>query len=110
MEGMRPMPIALRTRHSPATESRNSEGQIRGGPDAGSLPRVDRGAEEGLDPIVPSRAPVDGGEVRIPDSPRAPRSDERLLRSEGGNSRSRPTTPRRAAIRGEPLARPAHRE
>src|SRR6266545_340249 len=85
-------------------ESRNSEGRIRGASDARSVPRVDGRAEEGLDPAVPPRAPGEGGEVRVPNPPRAPGSVERVLRPEGGDALPGATAPRRARIRGEPLA------
>src|SRR6267378_5368866 len=98
------MSTAPRTRSPSATESRNREGRIRGGPDDGSLPRVDRGTEERFDPTVPSRAPVKGGEIRIPDPPRAPGSIERLLRSEGGNPVSSAATPGGTGVRVEPMA------
>src|SRR5205809_6381646 len=91
--------------HSPSmTKSQNTNDRIRGGPDDGSLPRVDRGAEEGLDPIVPARAPEQGGEVRVPDPPRAARPVERVLRSQGGNPVSRVATSRGTGIRPEPMA------
>src|SRR2546429_443830 len=93
-----------RTRAPSMTESRNTDGRIRGGPDDGSLPRVDRGAEDGLDPIVPARAPEEGGEVRVPDPPRAARPVQRVLRSQGGNPVSRVATSRGAGVRPEPMA------
>src|SRR5439155_1684751 len=74
------MSTVPRPRTPSMTESRNTDGRIRGGPDDGSLPRVDRGAEEGLDPTVPARAPEQGGEVRVPDPARAARPVERELR------------------------------
>src|SRR6267143_1270583 len=98
------MTTAPRTRSPSSPESRNREGRIRGGPDDGSLPRVDRRTEERVDPTVPSRAPVEGGEIRIPDPPRASGSIERLLRSEGGNALSRTATPRGTGVRVEPMA------
>src|SRR5438046_7164724 len=98
------MSTAPRPRAPSMTESRNTDGRIRGGPDDGSLPRVDRGAEEGLDPIVPARAPEEGGEVRVPDPPRAARPVERVLRSQGGNPVSRVATSRGTGIRPEPMA------
>src|SRR6059036_318239 len=78
------MSTAPRPRAPSMTESRNTDGRIRGGPDDGSLPRVDRGAEEGLDPTVPARAPEQRGEVRVPDPARAARPVERVLRSKEG--------------------------
>src|SRR5438034_5202606 len=98
------MSTAPRPRAPSMTESRNTDGRIRGGPDDGSLPRVDRGAEEGLDPIVPARAPEEGGEVRVPDPPRAARPVERVLRSQVGNPVSRVATSRGTGIRPEPMA------
>src|SRR6266571_4758763 len=93
-----------RPRAPSMTESRNMDGRIRGGPDDGSLPRVDRGTEEGLDPTVPARAPEQGGEVRIPDPPRAARPVERVLRPQGGNPLSGVATPRGTGIRPESMA------
>src|SRR5467141_2255756 len=88
--------------HTPSmTESRNTDGRIRGGPEDGSLPRVDRGAEEGLDPTVPARAPEQGGEVRVPDPARAARPVKRVLRSQGGNPLSRVATSRGTGVRRE---------
>src|SRR5216110_1157178 len=98
------MSTAPRPRAPSMTESRNTNGRIRGGPDDGSLPRVDRGAEEGLDPIVPARAPEEGGEVRVPDPPRAARPVERVLRSQGGNPVYRVATSRGTGIRPELMA------
>src|SRR5438552_13471111 len=98
------MSTGPRTRAPSMTESRNTDGRIRGGPDDGSLPRVDRGAEEGLDPTVPARAPEEGGEVRVPDPPRAARPVQRVLRSQGGNPVSRVATSRGTGIRPEPIA------
>src|SRR5437016_12402121 len=98
------MSTAPRPRAPSMTESRNTDGRIRGGPDDGSLPRVDRGAEEGLDPTVPARAPEQGGEVRVPDPARAARPVERVLRSQGGNPVSRVATPRGTGVRREPMA------
>src|SRR2546430_14096867 len=43
-----------------ATENRYSNRRLRGRPDAGNLPRVDGGAEEGIDPALPARAPREG--------------------------------------------------
>src|SRR5207249_10514966 len=98
------MSTGPRTRAPSMTESRNTDGRIRGGPDDGSLPRVDRGAEAGLDPTVPARAPQQGGEVRVPDPPRAARPVERVLRSHGGNPVSRVATSRGTGNRPEPMA------
>src|SRR5437899_11029691 len=104
------MSTVPRPRTPSMTESRNTDGRIRGGPDGGSLPRVDRGAEEGLDPTVPARAPEEGGEVRVPDPPRAARPVERVLRSQGGNPVSRVATSRGTGIRPEPMARADERD
>src|SRR5437870_4551593 len=104
------MSTVPRPRTPSMTESRNTDGRIRGGPDDGSLPRVDRGAEEGLDPTVPARAPEEGGEVRVPDPPRAARPVERVLRSQGGNPVSRVATSRGTGIRPEPMARADERD
>src|SRR5207244_6500883 len=98
------MSTVPRPRTPSMTESRSTDGGIRGGPDDGSLPRVDRGAEEGLDPTVPARAPEQGGEVRVPDPARAARPLERVLRSQGGNPVSRVATPRGTGVRREPMA------
>src|SRR6266566_22053 len=98
------MSTVRRTRTPSMTESRNTDGRIRGGPDDGSLPRVDRGAEEGLDPTVPARAPEQGGEVRVPDPPRAAGPVQRVLRSQGGNPVSRVATSRGAGVRPESMA------
>src|SRR5438093_1175244 len=97
------MSTAPRPRAPSMTESRNTDGRIRGGPDDGSLPRVDRGAEEGLDPIVPARAPEEGGEVRVPDPPRAARPHRRVRGCERGQRPYIPRGPRIAAGRGSPL-------
>src|SRR5256714_5250566 len=91
-------------RHPSATESRNMQGRIRGGLDDGSLARVDGRAEEGFDPTLSTRAPDDGGEVRVPDPPRTARPVQRVLRSEGGDSVSRVATPRGTGFRREPVA------
>src|SRR5438477_13128209 len=99
------MSTAPRPRAPSMTESRNTDGRIRGGPDHGSVPRVDRGADEGLDPTMPARAPEEGGEVRVPDSPRAARPVQRVLRSQGGNPVSRVATPRGTGVWREPMAR-----
>src|SRR6266566_7106312 len=98
------MSTVRRTRTPSMTESRNTDGRIRGGPDDGSLPRVDRGAEEGLDPTMPARAPEQGGEVRVPDPPRAARPVERVFRSQGGNPLSGVATPRGTGVRRQPMA------
>src|SRR3989454_3081127 len=91
-------------RHPSATESRNMQGRIRGRLDDGSLARVDGRAEEGFDPTLSTRAPDDGGEVRLPDPPRTARPVQRVLRSEGGDSVSRVATPRGTGFRREPVA------
>src|SRR5947208_107502 len=98
------MSTVPRPRAPSMTESRNTDGRIRGGPDDGSLPRVDRGAEEGLDPTLLARAPEQRGEVRVPDPSRAARPVERVLRSQGGNPVSRVATSRGAGVRPEPMA------
>src|SRR3989442_219253 len=81
-----------------------SASRIRGESDGGSLPRVDRGAEEGLDPTVPARPPREGGEVRLPDPPRTARAVERVLRPEGGDAVPSAPPARGAGVRGEPVA------
>src|SRR5690348_3660473 len=81
-----------------------SASRIRGEPDAGSLPRVDRGTEEGFDPIVPAGPPGQGGEVRLSDPPRAPRQVERLLRSQGGDAVPGAPAARGTRVRPEPVA------
>src|SRR3989442_2235581 len=86
------------------SESRNSERRIRGGSDDRSLPRVDGGTEEGLDPALPPRAPLEGREVRLPDPARTPRQVERILRSQGRHAVPRAAAARRAGVRREPLA------
>src|SRR2546427_4179752 len=81
-----------------------SASRIRGESDGGSLPRMDRGAEEGLDPTVPARPPREGGEVRLPDPPRTARAVERVLRPEGGDAVPSAPPARGAGVRGEPVA------
>src|SRR5713226_5677348 len=98
------MTIDPRTGTNPATESRNSEGRIRGERDARDLPRVDGRAEERVDPALPPRPPHVGGEVRLSDPPRASGAIERLLRSERGHAVSGPSTPRGTGLRIESLA------
>src|SRR5713226_3284870 len=85
-------------------ESRYSEARIRGPPDARSLAGVDRGAEERLHPALPPRPPREGGEVRLPDPPRAARSVERVLQSQRGDPVSGAAATRGARVRAEPLA------
>src|SRR2546422_2559438 len=106
LEGSRSMSKTPIMRPPSATESQNMEGRIRGGPDDGSLARVDGRAEEGFDPTLPARAPDDGGEVRVPDPPRTARPVQRVLRSEGGDSISRVATPRGTGFRREPVQEP----
>src|SRR5438094_3570904 len=72
-----------------------SASRIRGESDGGSLPRVDRGTQERVDPTVPLGPPGQGGEIRVPDPPRAPRQVERVLRPQGGDA-----VPGAAAARG----------
>src|SRR2546425_2164226 len=86
------------------TESRYSEARIRGALDARSLPGVDRGTEEGLDPALPPRASREGREVRVPDPPRTARSVERVLRPQGGDAVSGAPAARGARVRAEPVA------
>src|SRR2546428_6324036 len=81
-----------------------SASRIRGESDGGSLPRVDRGAEEGLDPTVLARPPREGGEVRLPDPPRTARTVERVLRSQGGDVVPGAPAARGARVRAEPVA------
>src|SRR5213593_3372472 len=81
-----------------------SASRIRGGSDGGSLPRVDRGTQERVDPTVPLGPPGQGGEIRVPDSPRAPRQVERVLRPQGGDAVSGASAARGAGIRPEPVA------
>src|SRR2546430_12961867 len=97
-------------RHPSATESRNMQGRIRGRLDDGSLARVDGRAEEGFDPTLSTRAPDDGGEVRVPDPPRTARPVQRVLRSEGGDSVSRVATLRGLGFRREPVSRADERD
>src|SRR6266566_2136800 len=88
----------------PGPERPYSASRIRGESDGGSLPRVDRGTEERVDPTVPVGPPGEGGEVRVPDPPRAARQVERLLRPQGGDAVSSASTARGAAVRPEPVA------
>src|SRR5439155_24062845 len=81
-----------------------SASRIRGGSDGGSLPRVDRGTQERVDPTVPPGPPGQGGEIRVPDPPRAPRQVERILRAQGGDAVSGPSAARGAGVRREPVA------
>src|SRR5256885_10985428 len=81
-----------------------SASRIRGESDGGSLPRVDRGTEERVDPTVPLGPPGERGEIRVPDSPRAPRQVERLLRPQGGDAVPGATAARGAGVRPEPVA------
>src|SRR5438552_15404240 len=92
------MPTAETNPSQRATENRYSDRRLRGRPDAGNLPRVDGGAEEGIDPALPARAPREGGEVRVPDPARAEGPVERVLRSQGGDP-----VPGAAAARGAGL-------
>src|SRR2546430_246349 len=59
-----------------------SASRIRGESDGGSLPRVDRGTEERVDPTVPLGPPGERGEIRVPDPPRARESPPRVPRRE----------------------------
>src|SRR2546427_3735562 len=86
------------------TERRYSEPWIRGAADARSLPGVDGGTEEGLDPALPPRAPREGREVRVPDPPRTARPVERVLRPQGGDAVSGAPAARGARVRAEPVA------
>src|SRR5437870_4721425 len=88
----------------PRPERPYSASRIRGESDGGSLPRVDRGTEERVDPTVPVGPPGEGGEVRVPDPPRAARQVERLLRPQGGDAVSGASAARGAAVRPEPVA------
>src|SRR2546428_604036 len=81
-----------------------SASRIRGESDGGSLPRVDRGTEERVDPTVPLGPPGERGEIRVPDPPRAPRQVERLLRPQGGDAVPGATAARGAGVRPEPVA------
>src|SRR5439155_15861089 len=82
-EGLGPMAITETKPSQRATENRYSNRRLRGRPDAGNLPRVDGGAEEGIDPALPARAPREGGEVRVTNPARAEGPVERLLRPQG---------------------------
>src|SRR3989442_7485510 len=95
---MSDLPIPLRP------ERPYSASRIRGESDGGSLPRVDRGTEERVDPTVPLGPPGERGEIRVPDSPRAPRQVERLLRPQGGDAVPGATAARAAGGRPQPLA------
>src|SRR3989441_12049798 len=88
----------------PGPERPYSASRIRGESDAGSLPRVDRGTEERLDPTVLAGPPGQGGEIRVPDPARAARQVERLLRPQGGDAVSGASAARGAAVRPEPGA------
>src|SRR2546428_100435 len=77
---------------------------IRGESDGGSLLRVDRRAEEGLDPTVPARPARERGEVRVPDPSRTARAVERVLRSKGGDVVPGAPPARGARFREEPVA------
>src|SRR2546428_7333309 len=81
-----------------------SASRIRGASDGGSLPRVDRGTEERVDPTVPLGPPGERGEIRVPDPPRAPRQVERLLRPQGGDAVPGATAARGAGDPPEPDA------
>src|SRR2546428_12845358 len=81
-----------------------SASRIRGASDGGSLPRVDRGTEERVDPTVPLGPPGERGEIRVPDPPRAPRQVERLLRPQGGDAVPGASAARGAGVRPEPVA------
>src|SRR2546426_3622213 len=81
-----------------------SASRIRGESDGGSLPRVDRGTEERVDPTVPLGPPGERGEIRVPDPPRAPRQVERLLRPQGGDTVPGASAARGAGVRPEPVA------
>src|SRR3989441_10212353 len=81
-----------------------SASRIRGASDGGSLPRVDRGTEERVDPTVPLGPPGERGEVRVPDPPRAPRQVERLLRPQGRDSVPGASAARGTGVRPEPVA------
>src|SRR5437867_2026569 len=87
-----------------ATENRYSDLRLRGRPDAGNLPRVDGGVEEGIDPALPACTPREGGEVRVPDPARAEGPVERVLRSQGGDAVPGAAAARGARLRLEPLA------
>src|SRR6058998_4023460 len=95
---MSDLPIPLRP------ERPYSASRIRGESDGGSLPRVDRGTEERVDPTVPLGPPGERGEIRVPDPPRAPRQVERLLRPQGRDSVPGASAARGAGVRPEPVA------
>src|SRR2546425_2135519 len=78
--------------------------RIRGESDGGSLPRVDRGTEERIDPTMPLGPPVKGGEIWVPDPWRAPRQVERVLRPQRGDAVPGPSAARGAGFRPEPMA------
>src|SRR5437763_4064647 len=98
------MPTAETNPSQRATENRYSDLRLRGRPDAGNLPRVDGGVEEGIDPALPACAPREGGEVRVPDPARAEGPVERVLRSQGGDAVPGAAAARGARLRIEPLA------
>src|SRR2546428_14181143 len=81
-----------------------SASRIRGESDGGSLPRVDRGTEERVDPTVPLGLPGERGEIRVPDPPRAPRQVERLHRPQRGDALPGAFTPLGAGVRPETVA------
>src|SRR2546428_2636742 len=81
-----------------------SASRIRGASDGGSLPRVDRGTEERVDPTVPLGPPGERGEIRVPDPPRAPRQVERLLRPQGGDTVPGASAAGGGGVRPEPVA------
>src|SRR5207245_8029114 len=87
-----------------------SASRMRGESDGGSLPRVDRGTEERVDPTVPLGPPGERGEIRVPDPPRAPRQVERLLRPQGGDAVPGATAARGAGVRPEPVAGAGERD
>src|SRR2546425_2671601 len=95
---MSDLPIPLRP------ERPYSASRIRGESDGGSLPRVDRGTEERVDPTVPLGPPGERGEIRVPDPPRAPRQVERLLRPQGRDAVPGASAARGAGVRPEPVA------
>src|SRR2546428_12704602 len=94
----------------PGPERPYSASRIRGESDAGSLPRVDRGTEERIDPTVPVGPLGEGGEIRVPDPARAARQVERLLRPQGGDAVSGASAARGAAGRSETLGGGAGRD
>src|SRR5206468_2478989 len=104
LEGSGPMPDSATNPSRGATENRYSDRRLRGRPDAGNLPRVDGGVEEGIDPALPACPPREGGEVRVPDPARAEGPVERVLRSQGGDAVPGAAAARGARLRLEPLA------